>query len=211
MSNHQVWDFWASHYDHLWVQKWSLRPTRKTILAHLSQFLPGDKKVEILDMGCGTGQLLEKLSLKFEEHNLSLTGVDYSEKMIENAKLERPDIAFVHSDVMAFSSSFQYDIIIVSHSFPYYEDQPAALKKLSELLKPEGTIIITNASATTLYDKLTLLMIKLTTWWAHYPSMQELQLNTEQHFDEVAVSKVKTRWFVPTILFLTARGKGDIG
>ncbi len=207
LRTQNLWDYWAKFYNQLWVQKWSLGPTRSMIIDHIRRLPETDGKRDILDMGCGTGQLLQQLKAEYSDDKAVFTGVDYSAKMISTAIAENPDINYFHSDIMDFSTDNCFDIIIVSHSFPYYKNQAQALRRLVALLKPNGTIIISNASANNLYDKICLITIKLTTGPAHYPSIQEMTSMAKTCLLDISISKVRTSWFVPTIFFLT----GQIG
>jgi ubiquinone/menaquinone biosynthesis C-methylase UbiE len=75
-----IWNFWANKYDRLWVQKYSLKPTRNYILSSLSD-IKKDEKVKLLDLGCGPGELISELTEKF--NNMEITGIDFSEKMLK--------------------------------------------------------------------------------------------------------------------------------
>lgn len=208
MSRSILWDYWARFYNGLWVQKWSLGPTRKMVLEYIKTQTYKNNDLHILDMGCGTGQLLSQLDAILPNYRKHLTGVDYSKGMLDVAREENPGINFIQSEVLEYSVSERYDLILISHSLPYYEDQLQAVQHMMGHLKPGGTLIITNASATTLYDKVCLLMIKITTGSAHYPSMKEIKHIAGQSSSDVQISRVKTAWFVPTIYFLTAKQTG---
>ena len=75
-----IWNFWADKYDKLWVQKDSLKPTREYIIKTLSKY-KNMEELKVLDLGCGTGELI--FELKKEFNNIKITGIDFSEKMIE--------------------------------------------------------------------------------------------------------------------------------
>ena len=47
-----IWNFWADKYDKLWVQKYSLKPTRNYIVKALSKYIKNDG-IKVLDLGCG--------------------------------------------------------------------------------------------------------------------------------------------------------------
>ena len=46
---YNIWNFWADKYDKLWVQKYSLKPTRDYITSALSN-IKHDEKIKILDL-----------------------------------------------------------------------------------------------------------------------------------------------------------------
>ena len=56
-----VWNRLAIKYDRLWVQKYSLSPTRKKVIKLIKEFdLVNNFK--LLDCGCATGQLIEEIT-----------------------------------------------------------------------------------------------------------------------------------------------------
>ncbi len=87
MANKKIWDFWAKNYQNLWVQKLSLAPTRMEIINQLeNQITDKNKHYNILDIGCGIGQIVRDIQTHFKEYSFSITGIDYSEQMIKHAK-----------------------------------------------------------------------------------------------------------------------------
>lgn len=77
-----IWDFWAKYYNRLWVQKYSLTPTRVCVKNIIRNFGTGEGN--FLDMGCGTGQLIKEISEEFSFSNI--VGIDLSKEMINRAK-----------------------------------------------------------------------------------------------------------------------------
>jgi ubiquinone/menaquinone biosynthesis C-methylase UbiE len=82
-----IWDYWAGRYDRLWVQKYSLKPTREYIIKALSKY-KNTEGLRVLDLGCGPGELIRDLTREFK--NLDVTGLDFSERMIEISKERNP-------------------------------------------------------------------------------------------------------------------------
>ncbi len=143
-------DFSETRKKHLWPELLQLTRNIKN----------GDK---ILDVGCGSGRLLEAL----KDKKINYFGVDTSEKLIklaeekyksENYKLPRPRPAFAGRqitnykfqvcDILELSKipeiSFDYVFsVAVLHHLPGEDLRVAALKQLKNKIKPEGKIIIT--------------------------------------------------------------------
>ncbi len=94
----------------------------------------------VLDIGCGTGGLIHKIALKGASHAY---GIDYSKSAIETAKEKH------HSDNCTYSSldfndwKKSVDIIISCGTFEHMDEPWAMMKKVSDLMKPEGELILT--------------------------------------------------------------------
>ena len=82
MSGTKIWDFWADKYERLWVQKYSLSPARRDIIAEIKKLIVQSGSYNILDMGCGIGQLIREMQEDLKGFDIKYTGVDISPKMI---------------------------------------------------------------------------------------------------------------------------------
>lgn len=98
----------------------------------------------VLDFGCGTGLLAEKVA----PHVHELIAVDTSEKMI--AVLEGkdiPNVITVHGDILDDSLPFErvsltdFDLIYVASVFSFLPDYEDAIMALTRLLKRGGHLI----------------------------------------------------------------------
>ena len=195
--NAGIWDFWAPRYDSLWVQRWSLGPTRTRVLTHI----PRNEGCRILDMGCGTGQLYGDLLGHFGELEFSYTGVDSSPGMLAEAARKYPEATLVAASMSEYRSrSGAFDVIVCSHAFPYFEDQAAALHEFRRMLDRRGHLVLTQASADNLYDSMVLFFVKLTTSHARYPSRDDMGTLAEPEFGQVAETARVNRGFpIPSI------------
>ncbi|MCR3922897.1 MAG: methyltransferase domain-containing protein [Firmicutes bacterium] len=202
-----VWDFWARGYDRLWVQKVSLAPTRRLLLHELREQLYCQDTLSILDVGCGTGQLVQSL-LTYNE-KLSVVGIDSSQKMID-AALEKKlaQATFVQGDAMQLPfADASFDIITCSHSLPYYQDQQKAITEWKRVLKPNGILLVVNASVNNMYDKAVLAMVKVTTSKAHYPSRAAIKYMLMQNGFVLQEQKsLPSSFYMPSIILTIAKG-----
>ena len=103
----------------------------------------GDK---ILDVGCGSGRLLEAL----KDKKINYLGVDTSEKLIKLAeeRYKAAGFEFQVRDILELSKipeiNFDYVFCVaVLHHLPGEDLRLASLKQLKNKIKPEGKIIIT--------------------------------------------------------------------
>lgn len=200
MSSRKRWNFWAKRYDNHWVQLYSLKPTRDEIISELKKIIKPGKDYHILDMGCGTGQLLNNIKDKFKSFNIYLTGVDMSEKMLEIARSKSKDITYHQVSIEEFQDNDQkYDIIICSHSFPYYKDKGLVTSKFSKLLKNNGYLLLAQASINSIYDHIVMFFVKFYTGKASYLSIKKIKRLTSNKFNMLDIKLIKKKFYMPTI------------
>lgn len=203
MKKSDIWNFWAGKYDKLWVQKYSLKPTRAYILSVISEN-ENDENIKILDLGCGPGELIEELNNKF--NNLDITGVDFSEKMLEVSKKRNPNAKHIQMDVAdLYKLNDKYNIIICTHSLPYYKEPEKVMVELNRLLKDEGKIYIGFASGNNFYDKLALGFVKFTTGPANYPSDEKFKQIIKPYLQVKKLKIIKEKSFMPRIAIYTLK------
>jgi len=207
MFDTTIWDYWADKYENLWVQKYSLGPTRKAIIDSLIPILNKDTNYRILDMGCGTGQTLREIQGVFKDFDIEYTGVDISPKMIEVCESKDSKASYFVSSVEDFEPCGEgYDFIICSHSFPYYKDKKGVIDKFHGLLKKEGVLLLAQASANSLYDSIAMFFVKFTTSKAEYLSIPGILDIVGGKFKEISIIKIKEKIYMPTIcLFLLGK------
>ena len=94
--------------------------------------------MSIAEIGCGKGRFLKLLNEKFE--NLSLTGIDISEKMIECLP------AFVTGAVGTLEhiplADNKYDVSLCIEAIEHSINIPVSIKELVRIVKPGGKVII---------------------------------------------------------------------
>lgn len=189
-----IWDFWAKRYNKLWVQKYSLRPTREYLL---ETELEG-KNLKILDLGSGPGELIEELYKK--NADLNIAAIDFSEEMINISKERNPKAIHIKMDVEDLNEIEQkFNVIFCTHSLPYYRNPKKVMKNLNNILVDNGELYIGFASGNNFYDKFVLVFVKLTTGQAYYPSDREFKTLIEPYFYVENLKIIKERFFMPRI------------
>lgn len=106
------------------------------ILAELKT-LPGGK---LLDVGCGNGNLFGFLGKCAYE----LYGIDFSEKMIAEAKEKYSDCAkFFTADAKALPfENNMFDILVCNASFHHYTEPTEVLDEMNRVAKPGAVLLI---------------------------------------------------------------------
>jgi len=105
------------------------------------------KPRRLLDVGCGNGQRTVLFSRYVKGPTL---GIDYSEKMIEQAKkLGKKDLRFEYTDLTNYQTDSKYDVIVSCRSIINQStimNQVKLFKFLHSILKPKGHLLIAEAS-----------------------------------------------------------------
>jgi len=133
----------AAVFDELFYK---IVPHYRTMIEILVQAMPFKKqsKLEIIDLGCGTGNLGAKAKECYP--NAHLTCLDISENMIKMAKTKfekYPDTVFWHGDIRKFDYSKKYDAVISSMALHHVEgnEKIKFYKKLHKALKHGGVFL----------------------------------------------------------------------
>ncbi|OGO20494.1 MAG: hypothetical protein A2144_03145 [Chloroflexi bacterium RBG_16_50_9] len=105
----------------------------------------GDARA-ILDIGCGDGRLTWYLA---QETGREVVGVDLSRSGFRKAERVAHQAGVGHlvrcmkGDARHLNfPDGQFDVVILSYSLHHIEDSPAALREIHRVLKPGGTVII---------------------------------------------------------------------
>jgi ubiquinone/menaquinone biosynthesis C-methylase UbiE len=110
----------------------------KFIEKYFSLIIPQNCKV--LEIGCGTGELLNSLKPK------DGMGVDFSEKMIEIAKTNFPDLRYSVQEAENLRLSEKFDYIIMSDLVSSLWDVQQAFKRAMDISHKRTRIVITNSN-----------------------------------------------------------------
>ena len=207
MSNPKVWNFWAPRYKKLWVQKVSLKPTRMKVLDLIEKSFTDQPIASYIDIGCGVGELIEQIESKFVTGKSY--GLDYSKAMVEIASKLDLKTQWYCEDIHAFETENRMDLVLCTHSFPYYKDQKYVLKKLSGMLNKEGKLLMAFASKNGFYDALCLAVVKLTTGKATYPSVKAFIELASDDFKHLSTTRIKEKWYMPSIYLFEMEPKHD--
>ena len=95
------------------------------------------KGSSVLEIGCGTGELLKKVEPKRG------VGIDFSEEMIKIAKNKYPDLSFITMDAENLDLNEKFDYIILSDLIGHLEDIQSTFENLRKVCHSRTKIIIT--------------------------------------------------------------------
>jgi 2-polyprenyl-3-methyl-5-hydroxy-6-metoxy-1,4-benzoquinol methylase len=133
----QFWNTWnATLRDPVNLDQRTLR--RGETIVGLVRSLALDNP-KIMDFGCGTGWLTERLA-QFGP----ATGIDLAENVIAAAQSRAPQIRFLAGDLLHLPlPSAYYDLVVSQEVIAHIPDQLAYLDRAADVLKPRGYLIIT--------------------------------------------------------------------
>lgn len=117
---------------------------QQAIAQSLAADLPAsDGGMNILEIGCGTGNLTAHLFRQYKGCNLRIT--DVSPAMVARAKAKFPDedARWGVMDGEHPDGTETYDLIVANMAFQWFEDIGAAVERLSSMLKPNGSLFYT--------------------------------------------------------------------
>jgi len=103
----------------------------------LLELLSPQKGEFILDLGCGTGQLTEKIALSGAE----VIGIDYAPSMIEQAQKNYPDLKFTVADARNFEFSQLFDGVFSNAALHWVKEPEQVIKCIWQALKPGGRFV----------------------------------------------------------------------
>jgi 2-polyprenyl-3-methyl-5-hydroxy-6-metoxy-1,4-benzoquinol methylase len=94
--------------------------------------------LDILDAGCGTGWVCERLR-PFG----AVTGTDLSHQVLDRARMRLPDVRFVAGDFMTLDfGRGAFDVVTTLEVLSHVIDQPAFIAKLARHLRPGGHLML---------------------------------------------------------------------
>lgn len=96
---------------------------------------PGE---QILDVGCGTGELTQQIA----ERGASVMGIDAAESMIARAAEQFPALDFRVADITTVELPERFDAIFSNAVLHWVTDYEAAIRQMKKHLKPGGRLVV---------------------------------------------------------------------
>lgn len=130
-----------------WDELRALHVADREIERALSHHLPLGAR-RLLDVGTGTGRLLEVLAPKVEQ----AIGVDQSREMLALARANLARAGIDNADIrqgdmyaLPFESD-SFDVVTIHHVLHYADDPAAALAEAARVVKPGGSVLVVDFS-----------------------------------------------------------------
>lgn len=101
----------------------------------------------ILDVGCGTGALLERIISRWP--GTSCTGLDLSPKMVTAAREKlgsRAQVIQADAESLPLPDS-TFDVVVCNDSFHHYPNPETVLAEISRVMQPGGVFLLGDTTA----------------------------------------------------------------
>jgi ubiquinone/menaquinone biosynthesis C-methylase UbiE len=139
----QLFDCWASTYDWLFPSVFY-----QAIHKRLLEYVDLPPRANVLDLGCGTGRLLNRLAKTFPD--LHGMGVDLSSQMLQVARRNNcyhPRLIFVEGKAESlFFAQEQFDAVFSTISFLHYPEPKQVFAEVTRVLKVGGKFYLVDFS-----------------------------------------------------------------
>lgn len=94
------------------------------------------KRLNILDIGCGTGYLEQYLRPETNR----IKGIDISSGMLKIARKKFPSVRYVKADVFQTDINEKYDLIVENAFLHHLKDYYTVINRVSSHLSPKGCV-----------------------------------------------------------------------
>ncbi len=137
-DNIRMFDKWSLTYDSRLFQFW-MRKFHRPVFKEINFSQP----VKILDLSCGTGELLLALWNK-SNRKAKLYGLDISSQMLSVARGKLPQsVVLKEGDVHDLPfSEHSFDYVMSTEAFHHYYNQQNVLQEMKRTVKNGGKVII---------------------------------------------------------------------
>lgn len=95
---------------------------------------PGER---ILDLGCGTGDLTQKIA----QEGATVLGIDLAESMIQAAKQKYPHLAFEVQDATRFRTAEPFDAVFSNAALHWIKQAPQVIETVRSVLRKGGRFV----------------------------------------------------------------------
>jgi ubiquinone/menaquinone biosynthesis C-methylase UbiE len=180
----------APNYDAKWAF-YVETTTRETL-----RRMPMTSTTRVLDVGCGTGELLRRLRAKYP--GAVLAGLDPVPEMLAVARDKlsgQEDLRVGYADSLPWAAA-TFDVVVSCNMFHYITHPVEALREMARVIRPGGALVLTDWCDDYLACRLCNLYLRLTNR-AFYKTYREGECRAllgKAGFDEVKLERYKISW-----------------
>lgn len=191
----------SGRYQGSFAQKIYCRPTSRILLDRLD--LPPGARV--LDVGCGTGQLLADIRDRFPETGLH--GLDLCDGMIRSAKTvlgSAADLRQGESQCLPYPAE-HFDVVVSTHCFHHFPDPLKSLQEMNRVLRSGGRVMVLDGDRDGLWGRL---LYDVFVRWAEGPVKHHSAFEMKQLMSDaglVNIEQVRAFLLGPVLLTIGRR------
>lgn len=138
MNDDARFDLWSRRYDRSLAQSAFFGPVQRALVSAVSSLV---EPKSVLDIGCGTGRLLEQLGSAAA--GVLCFGVDRSSGMLMAARRIRPELSLSRAAAEALPFSDEaFDLVTTTVSFHHWSDRATSLSEVRRVLRPGGVFAL---------------------------------------------------------------------
>lgn len=127
----------------LWMKDNKRQEQQRQVFGNAVVEFIDNKHKSVLDLGCGSGWLAEKLSV----HGITrYVGIEPSSLNYKLAKSENPNLDIKNEPILQFSSNELFDCVIAIMVMSHIEDVNKVFKKVHSHLTDDGLFIIISST-----------------------------------------------------------------
>jgi ubiquinone/menaquinone biosynthesis C-methylase UbiE len=180
----------AEHYD----EKWAFyveATTRETL-----RRLPMTSGARVLDVGCGTGELMRRLRAKHP--HAVLAGLDPVAEMLAVARDKlsgNEDLRTGYADALPWGAG-TFDVVVSCNMFHYISHPVEALREMGRVLRPGGSLVLTDWCDDYLACRVCNLYLRLTNR-AFYKTYRQAECRELLHaagYRDLTIERYKISW-----------------
>jgi len=180
----------ARDYD----EKWAFyveATTRETL-----KRTPMTAGARVLDVGCGTGELLRRLRAKYPEARLA--GLDPVPEMLAVAKDKLggvEDLRAGYADALPWDCA-TFDVVVSCNMFHYITHPVEAVREMARVVRPGGAIVLTDWCDDYLACRICNLYLRLANraFYKTYRQSECLEVFRRAGLPEVRMERYKISW-----------------
>jgi len=180
----------AERYD----EKWAFyveATTRETL-----RRTPMTPQSRVLDVGCGTGELLRRLRARFPD--ASLAGLDPVPEMLAVARDKlsgKEDLRVGYADSLPWPGA-TFDVVVSCNMFHYITHPLESLAEMARVIRPGGALVLTDWCDDYLACRMCNLYLRLTNraFYRTYRQAECLALLHSAGFTQIRFERYKINW-----------------
>jgi 2-polyprenyl-3-methyl-5-hydroxy-6-metoxy-1,4-benzoquinol methylase len=124
-------------------------PERRSGIEGEVMFLPAQPGAKLLDVGCGSGERLQKM----RDMGWSVSGIDFDETAVRKAKARGLDVSCGTIPGIWFPPE-TFDVVTMGHVIEHVPDPIAMLKECNRILRPGGRVVLSTPNSSSWGHKL---------------------------------------------------------